>query len=221
MEELSKEELLELEKQLSHPNGEMGVEVGNRMNESNINMTLKTIAALKLQSGMNVLELGHGNCGHLPRLLSHATPLTYHGLEISETMYKQALQLNAQQVSDGHAKFSLYDGLNIPDTFHGMDRVFTVNTLYFWSQPSHLLSEVEKVLKPGGQFLITFAKKSFMTKLPFIGERFKLYENEDVESLVNTGNFRLDGIEDIVETVTSKDGKSVERHYSIAKLTKP
>ena len=61
----TEEEILELENQLSCPSGLNGIEIGTRMNTSNFEMTKKSIDALDLEDRNSVLELGHGNCGHL------------------------------------------------------------------------------------------------------------------------------------------------------------
>ena len=42
--------------------------------------------------------------------------------------------------------------LPLPDD--SFDRIITVESFYFWPEPVHDLSEVRRVLKPGGQFLL-------------------------------------------------------------------
>ena len=86
-------ELQELASQLKCPNGIKGVEVADLMNETNISMTLHSIDRLNLLDNDSILELGHGNCAHLPYVLQQKKNLTYHGLEISELMYKEAKRI--------------------------------------------------------------------------------------------------------------------------------
>src|SRR5690606_16036994 len=160
VEELTKEELSALEKQLSCPNGDKGVEVGKMMSASNIGMTLNTITCLNLQDNQDVLELGHGNCGHLETLLNSAQNIRYYGLEISKTMYAEAQQVNEKFISNRQANFTLYDGTIIPFQDNYFNCVMSVNTIYFWSNPDALLREIERVLKIGGCCVLTFAEKS-------------------------------------------------------------
>lgn len=217
METLSKSELQELEKQLSCPSGDMGLEVGRRMHDSNINMTLNTLAEMQLDAGMKILELGHGNAQHAYTVLKEASNLHYCGLEISLTMHNQAIKINKELIEKEKTSFHLYQGDKIPFKTNSFDRVFTVNTIYFWRNPTVLLQEIERVLKPGGQCLITYAQKEFMKKLPFVGHQFWLYDNEEVSKLVEGTNLKLLTFIDNAETM--KEGPT-RREYTIAKTLK-
>ena len=77
---ITDKELQELASQLKCPNGIKGVEVADLMNETNISMTLHSIDRLNLHDNNNILELGHGNCAHLPYVLQQKNNLTYNGL---------------------------------------------------------------------------------------------------------------------------------------------
>src|SRR5690606_12381966 len=106
--ELSKKQLQEIENQLSHPSGIQGIEMADMMNETNIEMTLQTIKALNISHNKSVLELGHGNCGHLPEILKQADNISYTGLEISETMQQEAMRKNKDYLSEYSIEFKLY-----------------------------------------------------------------------------------------------------------------
>ncbi|MTI26119.1 class I SAM-dependent methyltransferase [Fulvivirga kasyanovii] len=213
-------ELRELEKQLGCPSGEMGIELGGNMHETNIGMTLNTIEFLDLQGGSSVLELGHGNCGHLENLLEAASNLSYHGLEISNLMHEEAQRLNQKAIAGHKVDFKLYDGENIPFPENHFDRIMTVNTIYFWQNPKRLINEIGRRLKPDGYFVITFAQKDFMKNLPFVGQNFTLYNKEDIEKLVEGSDMKIIGYCDRTEEVKSKAGDSVERFYSMVKLSR-
>ena len=66
---MTENELKILAQQLSNPEGEVGKDVAKMMNETNISMTKETIKSLLLMDNEKVLELGHGNAGHLSYLL--------------------------------------------------------------------------------------------------------------------------------------------------------
>ncbi|MBL3655159.1 class I SAM-dependent methyltransferase [Fulvivirga sediminis] len=215
--QLTKEQIEELEKQLSCPSGEMGTEVGKNMNESNIGMTLNTIEFLELQNGHQVLELGHGNCGHLDEVLNAGKYMKYFGLEISETMMHEAKNNNQNQ----EAEFNLYDGINIPFPDNSFNRTFSVNTIYFWANREKLMQEIERTLKPGGICILTYANKDFMKNLPFVGEKFRLYDPKDLEELVSITDLQMIQTLQKEEQVKSKAGEPVLRTYSMTKLRKP
>ena len=209
-------EARELERQLAHPSGKTGIEVGKNMNETNIGMTLNSIEFLELKNENSVLELGHGNCGHLGKLLDSAKGITYFGLEVSETMWIEAKNTNA----DKQAEFQLYDGETIPYADNFFDRALAVNTIYFWSNPGKLLNEIERLLRPGGICVLTYGDKEFMQKLPFVGQKFTLFDKNDIEKLVGKTGMRIVEFKDETEHVKSKTGEAVERNYTMVKLSR-
>lgn len=214
---MTEQELKILAKNLANPEGEKGKEVAKMMNETNISMTKETIKALYLTDNEKVLELGHGNAGHLSYLLDFAENIQYTGLEISETMKSEAENINSKYLSQ--ANFQLYDGNKIPFENKSFDKVMTVNTIYFWENPVEFFNEIYRVLKKNGSFVLTFAKKDFMKNLPFTSN-FKLYNYEDVEELVAQTNFKRMIRSDKEEWITSKTGTFVKREYKVLTIKK-
>lgn len=218
--EFKEEELKEIESQLSFPKGEKGIEMAKMMNETNIRMTLESILALELTNGDCIAELGHGNCDHLKTTLSYSENLYFYGLEISETMQKEAQSINKKWINEQKAEFLLYDGENIPLKAESLTKIMTVNTLYFWKNPLALLNELYRVLKPKGRLVITFAKDEFMEKLPFVRNKFSLFSNQKVLDLIEPTNFNVVSIVDKEDSVKSKHGEMVERAFSVLILEK-
>ena len=212
--EFNEDELRELEKQLSCPNGEFGIELGRNMNESNFGMTLSSIEFLEFKKENSVLEIGHGNCGHLGELLNSAEGIKYFGLEISETMLKEAKTMNA----DKEAVFEIYDGETIPYADSFFDRIFSVNTIYFWTNPTGLISEIRRALRPNGLCVLTYVNKEFAEKLPFVGDRFTLYDNTDIEKLLVTSDLEVVDTKELTDQVKSKTGEPVTRIYTMTKI---
>ena len=210
----------ELERQLSCPSGQTGIEVAKEMNETNMGMTLNTIDVLDLQDHQSVLELGHGNCGHLNKLMAKASGIQYSGLELSDTMFHEARRVNQNLVGDNERMFQRYNGIDIPFEDDTFDRIMTVNTLYFWSSPAAFLNEIGRVLKPGGYCVIAYVQKEFMKKLPFVSDIFRLYDDNDLQELVGKSNLKLVQIVPGTEQVRIRSGELVERTYSMAKLGK-
>lgn len=217
---LTENELKELASQLSFPKGEMGVAVADNMNLTNINMTLSTIEALGLCNDEKALELGHGNGGHLGSLFNLAREVHYTGLEISELMHEEAKARNHLFIESGKASFRLYDGSVLPFSDNSFDKIFTVNTLYFWKQPAAFLNELHRILVPGGTLCIGFAWKTFMETLPFTAYGFELYDEARINALVSLSLFELHDVINHRETIRSKIGEEVEREYAVLRLKK-
>ncbi|AYN05363.1 class I SAM-dependent methyltransferase [Flavobacterium sp. 140616W15] len=217
---MKKEELQSIASQLKKPEGEKGIEMANMMHETNINMTLSSIQNLHISQGDIILELGHGNAAHLEYLMEQSTHLKYYGLEMSELMFQEARQINRNYVSQKQAFFSLYEGNVIPFPDTHFNKIFTVNTLYFWKEPVAFLLEIYRVLDKKGIFSLTFAQESFMKKLPFTEFEFELYNTEKVEKLISQTLFKVIKIENQTEKIKSKTGELVDREFATIVLGK-
>jgi len=211
----SEEDLKTIAKQLSNPEGEYGIKTGESMNASNIGMNNSAVDALNFLDGERVLEIGHGNGGHIANLLSKANGLKYFGVDISETIIAEAKSLNRYFLMTGTANFHLTNGTNLPFADKKFDKVFTVNTIYFWVNPLNYLIEIMRVLKSGGTFALCFADKSFMEKLPFTKYGFTLYDPNTVIDLLKNAGFNNVEATKKTEQIRSNAGFMVERDYFV------
>jgi len=217
---MKQEELQAIAYQLKNPSGEKGIEMGNMMNETNINMTRHSIQNLNISKENRILELGHGNAGHLEFLFEQAEKLKYYGLEMSELMFQEARQINRNFVSQKQAFFSLYDGTIIPFEDDFADKIFTVNTIYFWKEPEKMLLEIYRILKPNGNFCLTFAEEDFMKQLPFTKFGFELYSTEKAVKLIEKSLFKIIKKETLTEKVKTRTGELVDRDFTTLVLEK-
>lgn len=209
---MNEEDLKSIANQLSKPNGKYGIQVAEMMNTTNFYMTSDCINQMNLKNNSSVLEIGHGNCGHLKYLLATANNLKYVGLEISSLMSEEAKKINSPFLSE-EVQFVLYDGIKLPFEEEHFDSIFTVNTIYFWKDPQDFLAEIYRVLKPTGKMLITMADKTFMQKLPFTKYVFNLYETIEVEKLAKNAGFKISEIKENTDEVRSKAGDLVTRKF--------
>lgn len=216
---MEKEELKILAQNLANPQGEKGIEIGEMMNATNIGMTLESIRTLLIEDNQHILEIGHGNAGHLKSLLNLAQDLKYTGVDISETMHNEAQKLNKEFQTK--ADFVLYEGKKLPFGDQTFDKIFTVNTVYFWENPVEFLNEIYRVLKDNGTFVLTFGQRDFMEKLPFTAYDFTLYNNDEMEELVSKSHFKRMKTSEKEEEIKSKTGnETIQRIYTILTIKK-
>lgn len=215
----SEEDLKNIAKQLSCPEGEHGIKTGEMMHAGNLGMTSSAIDALKLQNNNTILEIGHGNGGHIAQLLSKAENLKYYGADISDTIIAVAEKINHDFVDKGIVYFELTDGATLPFENNQFDKIFTVNTIYFWPNPGKYVNEIKRVLKPNGILALCFADKTFMQNLPFTAYGFTLYEIEKVLELLESAGFKIKNTLKKTEQVKSKTGESLEREYYVVTAT--
>ena len=212
--------LSELAQQLRCPSGEFGQQLGSSMHQSNLTMTQSAIALLDIGDSDSVLELGHGNAGHLKELLQQADNIRYCGLEISPLMYEQASLLNQPLTNDYDIEFGLYDGLTLPFADKQFDKIFSVNTLYFWQDPKQLMDELARCLKVGGVLVLSYGQKQFMQTLPFVGSEFALYDDNEVSELTQNTPLKISKFEHQQDKAISKTGDMVDRYFTVVKMVK-
>lgn len=216
---MEKDELKILAQNLANPQGEKGIEIGEMMNATNISMTLESIKTLLIEDNESILEIGHGNAGHLKNILSRAQNLKYTGVDISETMYNEARKMNKD--FEGQADFILYEGQKLPFEDRAFDKVFTVNTVYFWEEPVAFLNEIYRVLKDDGTFVLTFGQRRFMETLPFTEYNFTMYSNNEMEELISRSHFKRMKISEKEEDIPSKSGaETIHRIYTVLTIKK-
>jgi len=216
---MEKDELKILAQHLANPQGEKGIEIGEMMNATNIGMTLESIRTLLIEDNEHILEIGHGNAGHVKSIVSVANNIQYTGIDISETMHQEAKSLN--KAFENQAEFILYEGKKLPFQDKIFDKICTVNTVYFWEEPVEFLNEIYRVLKDNGTFVLTFGQRDFMETLPFTKYNFTLYSNDEMEELVSKSHFKRMKISEKEEEITSKTGKEkIKRIYTVLTIKK-
>ncbi|MBV8325418.1 class I SAM-dependent methyltransferase [Chryseobacterium sp.] len=216
---MEKDELKILAQNLANPQGEKGKEIGEMMNATNIGMTLESIKALLIEDDELILEIGHGNAAHVKSILSLARNLKYTGIDISETMHHEAQRLNKD--FSKQTDFVLYEGKKLPFDHEIFDKIFTVNTVYFWEDPVTFLNEIYRVLKDDGTFVLTFGQRDFMEKLPFTAFDFNLYNNDEMEELISKSHFKRMKTSEKEEQIKSKTGEeTIQRIYTVLTIKK-
>jgi SAM-dependent methyltransferase len=212
--------LQELAGQLRKPEGAFEKSVSIQMNETNRGMTSASIDLLNLEAQDEILEIGHGNCGHLNLLFEKEANIRYSGLELSQLMQQEAISLNQHFIDSQKASFHLYDGNKFPFQDQSFNKIFSVNTLYFWDHPAITLAEIRRVLQENGMLLLSFVAKRTLEELQFTHYGFKAYTEKKLKRLLKENQFSLEEWISKKERVMSNTGALVEREYSIALIKK-
>jgi ubiquinone/menaquinone biosynthesis C-methylase UbiE len=93
--------------------------------------------------------------GYLIQLIARAFPaLNIIGIDVSAEILKAASDNLNLKNSDGRVKFQQGDIQKLPLEDNSMDFVVSTLSLHHWAEPGRAIVEIQRVLKPGGQFLI-------------------------------------------------------------------
>lgn len=116
---------------------------------------VEQIQARFVQAGMSVLDLMSSWQTHLPTKIN-VKALT--GLGLNETELKQNKRLNSYCIYDLNANPDL------PFKEQTFDTVLCSLSIEYLTQPLEVFTEVARVLKPGGYFVVTFSNRWFEPK---------------------------------------------------------
>ncbi len=177
--------------QLRRPSGEAGVQTGEWMNRGNVHMNLDTLEILNAAANDTILEIGMGNGFFVKDILQKDPSIKYTGCDFSEVMVAEAEQLNAEWIRNGQAKFICADVTNMPFDDGSFNKIFTINTIYFWEDATAILAELKRVLKKNGTLIISLRPKHLMQNYPFTKYGFTLFAKADVGQLLEANGFTI------------------------------
>jgi ubiquinone/menaquinone biosynthesis C-methylase UbiE len=151
-----------LRAQFGRPTGLWGNLVGKIMTyrPSNQERIRWTISLLNIKPDDRLLEVGFGP-GYAIELASKiASEGFIVGVDHSEVMVRQARKRNTKAIRDGRVALQLGTVSNLPQFNEPFDKIFTINSIHFWSEPIYCLKELRKLLKPGGTIAVTLQPRS-------------------------------------------------------------
>jgi SAM-dependent methyltransferase len=152
-----------LSRQLSHPSGTGGKVVARLMNRGNRDLNHQAIARLEVQPGNRVLDLGFGGGLTFDPLWAHGATIV--AVDRAEDMVAAARTQFAEAVAAGRLEVHLGDVRQLPLDDASVDRLLTVNTVYFWPDLGAAFAELHRVLVPGGRLVLAIRDMQVMQRL--------------------------------------------------------
>lgn len=140
--------------QFEHPHGTPGRLVGWILTWANRSINERLVAELTLRGDERVLEIGYGPGVALEMMAAKLPRGSLSGVDPSETMRSQAERRNEKSLRQGRMVLSVGDSAHLPYADTSFDIVYTANNVQLWSPFPQVLSEVHRVLRPGGRIAI-------------------------------------------------------------------
>lgn len=205
----------ELARQFRSPDGEVGIAVADYMNGLNRSVTEAAYRRLGLSGMHHVLEIGYGNGGLVPLLMSLAQDIRYSGVDVSPTMVGEALAANRALVESGRADFQLASVDSLPFGDAVFDRVIGINTLYFWADIPLAFGEIRRVLKPDGLVLLACITPETAVTLPTMKKELgvNIYSVAEIVQFHREGGLQNATTEIHSEVARRFDGTLFTRDY--------
>ena len=180
----------ELAAHLRQPGGDIGRQVGDLMSKSNRHICLNAYKVLAPGSRSKVLEIGMGNGFFVKDLMNMADNLKYTGVDFSPTMIEESALINKDLISADRVNFIEASIEELPFEKDCFDYITTTNTIYFWPDIKSNLSELMRVLKPGGKLVIAYRSRNCLEQIEMTNYGFKKYESKEIESFLFNAGFR-------------------------------
>jgi len=177
--------------QLRRPYGDQGIATGEWMNRGNMHINRDTLQIVHAAANDAILEIGMGNGFFVNEIVQQDTSILYTGVDFSEVMIDEAKKINAQWIRNGQVRFVLADVSALPFDNAAFNKIFTINTIYFWDHAVQVLSEIKRVLAPGGKFICTLRPKRLMEHYPFTKYGFVMFSREEAELLLQQNGFHI------------------------------
>jgi ubiquinone/menaquinone biosynthesis C-methylase UbiE len=188
---MNEQALQQLAAQLRQPTGEEGIKTGEWMNRGNVHINLDTLEILNASKDDNILEIGMGNGFFVKNILQKHISIKYTGADFSEPMVNESERINEAWVNNGQATFVLSDMILLPFTNGSFNKIFTINSIYFWDDTVKILAEMKRLLLPKGKLIITFRPKRLMKNYPFTKYGFNLFAKEEALQLLTQNGFTI------------------------------
>ena len=134
--------------QFAKPTGAMGWLAGHVMSMKNGDRSMWVFSLLDLKPTDRVLEIGFGSGADVARASGVAAFVA--GVDHSEVMVRQATRRNATAIKAGRVELQHGSAAKLPYPDGSFDRVLAINSAQFWKDSVKTMTEVARVLKPGG-----------------------------------------------------------------------
>jgi arsenite methyltransferase len=148
--------------QLRRPHGALAPATARLLNVVNRPINRLAFAALDITGDEEILDVGFGGGVGLTMVLrrlrtGHAT-----GIDISDAMVSDAPHRFPQEIASGRLRVACADVATLPFADASFDKVYSVNTVFFWPDVAAGLSEIRRVLRPGGRLVIAAPAGGFL-----------------------------------------------------------
>lgn len=141
-----------LSEQAAHPHGPVGRLLAWNWLRETAAVNDIAVEILRAQPGERICEIGFGPGRTLIRLAAAGAHVL--GVDIAPDMLAVAGRRNAAVIAAGQMDLVEGDGTALPAADSTLDAALSVHSIYFWPDQTAVLTELRRVLRPGGRVVI-------------------------------------------------------------------
>ncbi len=177
-------------RQLSHPTGIVGkIVLGRLWNSRNAELNDVTLAQLELEDEDRVLDIGFGGGYLLDRIIPAVSRGLAAGLDASPVMAENCRQRFREAILTGKVDIRCGRAESLPFPDGRFNKVSSVNSIFYWSDPGQGIAEIFRVLDTGGKVVLTFTCKKDLERKGFVQYGLRTYNEEEVRDLLIHAGF--------------------------------
>jgi len=176
--------------QYRRPTGIVGRWIGEKMAQQHRPENLWTVNLLDVQPSDVLLEIGFGPGYAVQEVAKNLTTGKIAGVDFSRTMVASAKRRNAAGVRAGRVDLHYGDVTHLPFADNFFDKIFSINSIYFWTKPLDALHEIRRVLKSDGLLILTLLPTERWENAPAATEMFKPYSLLELHELLSQTGFQ-------------------------------
>jgi len=180
--------------------GKIATKIMNIMNQKQYKAVLNNI---NLENNGVLLDIGFGNGYLINKLFKMNNNIKIYGIDISNDMVKNVSKKYKQYIDNNRLKL-LLENINNKTTFENemFNKIYTVNTIYFWDDLQECFSEIKKILKPDGIFINAIYTKKQLDKTKFSRKGFNKYSKEEIIKITEENGMTIKKIIEIKENIS-------------------
>lgn len=153
----------------------------------------RAVDALGVFQGDRILDVGCGPGTALTELAAAAPSGHVAGIDLSPLMIKVARRRNKSLVRNGRVSVTEASATALPFPDRSFDKALCVHVIYFWDDLGPGLSEIARVLKPGGRIALLFRSSDDPRSVQsFPASVYRFRTQHDVEAALSTAGFAVD-----------------------------
>lgn len=156
---------------------------------SDLNSFVKELLTPRTNDRILEIGFGPGKLIHEIAEIVAGTGGIIEGVDFSDAMLDQASKVNKQYISAGTVRLQKGECADLPYDNESFDKLCSVNTLYFLSEPDKCFLETFRVLKHGGMIVVGFRDDKQMKHLNFNRDIFNTYSLDKVIVLLTNSGF--------------------------------
>lgn len=177
-------------RQSRRPTGLLGHLIARVMAVETAAANEQLLELLDVQSSDQVLEIGFGHGRTIERAAALAPEGFVAGVDLSTEMVRMATRHLRALIRERRVELQLGDSAQLTYADSRFDKVYSLHTLYFWSNPAQHLCEVHRVLKPGGRFVLGFTPgEDEQARASFPATIYHFYDTDAVRALIGDAGF--------------------------------